>query len=179
VAPLLAGLVVWTAASSLGQAPHQLAYFNEVADGPDNGSRMISDSNVDWGQDLLSLRSFVEREGLGPIYLSYFGTADPVAYGIEYQALPGFGALQPPPSTVVPPDGRQVLAISLVNLQGIYLREHRDLYRWLDRRTPCARIGHSIYVYDLTADAEARQHLAELVLRASAGRSSVDSHGDQ
>jgi hypothetical protein len=176
---MLGGLVTWTATSTLSQAPHQLAYFNGLAGGPDNGCRLISDSNVDWGQDLPALRSFMEQNGLGRIYLSYFGTADPAGYGIDYQPLPGFGALQLPPSASVSPDGRQVLAISIVNLQGIYLREQRDLYRWLDHCTPIARIGHSIYVYDLTADADARHHLAELVLSDPARQASVNPHGDQ
>ena len=31
--------------------PHDLAYFNELAGGPENGWRYLSDSNIDWGQE--------------------------------------------------------------------------------------------------------------------------------
>ncbi|PID86362.1 MAG: hypothetical protein CSB13_03810, partial [Chloroflexi bacterium] len=37
---------------SLWSHPHYLAYFNQLAGGPDNGWRIAVDSNIDWGQDL-------------------------------------------------------------------------------------------------------------------------------
>ena len=54
----LAGLLValallWTAFSTLSVYPHQLAYFNELAGGPEEGHRHLLGSNLDWGQDLL------------------------------------------------------------------------------------------------------------------------------
>lgn len=46
-----------SAASSLRVYPHSLAYFNEMAGGPENGYRHMLGSNLDWGQDLLVIRS--------------------------------------------------------------------------------------------------------------------------
>ena len=46
--------VVFTGISSVRTAPHQLAYFNEIVGGPDRGYYYLSDSNLDWGQDLKS-----------------------------------------------------------------------------------------------------------------------------
>jgi len=37
-----------------------LAYFNKVIGGPDGGARYVVDSNLDWGQDLRRLGTFVE-----------------------------------------------------------------------------------------------------------------------
>ena len=37
-------------------APHDLAYFNELAGGPANGFKELADSNLDWGQDLKNLK---------------------------------------------------------------------------------------------------------------------------
>jgi hypothetical protein len=157
-------LVALTAASSLAVAPHQLAYFNEVIGGPSQGHRYLSDSNLDWGQDLKGLKAFMDREGIPVVYLSYFGTAEPAGWGITYQFLPGWVEnMQNPDLKVrVPPGARQILAISVVNLQGVYFEEKRDRFRWLRERTPLTTIGHSIYVYDLTKDAEAHQRLAEI-----------------
>jgi hypothetical protein len=63
----------------------------------------------------------------------------------------------------VPKNGRQILAISVVNLQGIYFGDQCYRYYWLqDYRKPLTTIGHSIYVYDLTNDANAHLHLAEI-----------------
>jgi hypothetical protein len=168
---LTAGLVslalVVNAGSSLKVAPHQLAYFNELVGGPGEGHRYLIDSNLDWGQDLKGLKAYVEREGLPMIYLSYFGTARPASYGIRYQRLPGFfDPLQQPPDDLLPPGmAREILAISVTTLEGMYLRD-RDLYRWLGQRTPVDRIGESIYVYDLTGDGDAHLRLAEVYRRA-------------
>lgn len=49
----LAGALLWTAASTLAVYPHQLAYFNELAGGPEDGYRHLLGSSFDWGQDLL------------------------------------------------------------------------------------------------------------------------------
>jgi hypothetical protein len=63
---------------------------------------------------------------------------------------------------VLPPGAeREVLAIGVTHLQGVYLPTP-DLYLWLRERTPVARIGYSIYVYDLTGDAGAHLHLARV-----------------
>jgi hypothetical protein len=154
-----------TTASSLSVAPHQLAYFNELIGGPDQGHRYLSDSNLDWGQDLKGLKSFMDREGVPVIYLSYFGTAPPAGWGIRYQFLPGWveNIQEPDLNERVPKNGRQILAISVVNLQGIYFGDQCYRYYWLqDYRKPLTTIGHSIYVYDLTNDANAHLHLAEI-----------------
>jgi hypothetical protein len=164
LAPLLLGVpAALTAASSLAVVPHQLAYFNEAAGGPDGGHRYLADTNIDWGQDLKGLKEYMDREGLSMVYLSYFGTAPPEAYGIRYQEAPSFEPVTWPPRPVerLPRDaGRQVLAVSLTNLQGVYLGEPGP-YRFFYEKSPRAKIGYSIWIYDLTGDADGRYHLAQ------------------
>lgn len=165
LALLLLGLsLALTGLSSLCAVPHQLAYFNELVGGPGEGYRYLSDSNVDWGQDLKGVKDYMEQEGLETIYLSYFGSAPPPYYGIRYQELPAPGKRQH--SSEVLPSGlpKEVLAISVVCLQGVWFEE-KDLYRWLYQRTPVAKIGYSIFVYDLTGDAEAHIRLGEVYLK--------------
>jgi hypothetical protein len=162
---LLGAAVSATALSSLRVAPHQLAYFNELVGGPGEGYRYLSDSNIDWGQALKGVRAYMDREGLPMIYLSYFGNVPPAVYGIRYQYAPAFGGLRGFPFSVFPDDlARRVLAISVLNLQGTWFREP-DLYHWLFRRTPVAKIGYAIFVYDLTSDAEAHVRLATVYLK--------------
>jgi hypothetical protein len=154
--------IALTVSSSLSVAPRQLAYFNELVGGPAQGHRYLADSNLDWGQDLKGLRAFLEREKVPMVYLSYFGTAPPEAYGIRSQYLPTFGQLGADTAEVLPADAaRELLVISVNNRLGIYLEDH-DLYRWLDTRTPLARIGYSTYVYDVSGDADAHRQLAEV-----------------
>jgi len=142
--------------------PHQLAYFNELVGGPEQGYHYLGDSNVDWGQNLKRVKAFMEREGVPIIYLSYFGTAPPGYYGIRYQYVPGSWPLEwPPPSDLVPAElRRKLLIISAVNLHEIF--SHDDpLFKWLQNRKPVARIGYSMFVYDLSGDLDALHQLGE------------------
>ena len=164
-APLL-----MTAISSFRIAPHQLAYFNELVGGPDQGYRYLSDSNLDWGQDLKGVKAYMEKEKLPIIYLSYFGTAPPSYYGIRYQYVPGSWPLEwPPPADKVPPNAaRKILAIGVYNLQDVS-NSYDPLFRWLWLREPVAKIGYSIFVYDLTNDPEGLAKLEETYSKVALG----------
>lgn len=159
---LVALALTFTAVSTLRVMPHQLAYFNELVGGPEQGYHYLGDSNVDWGQNLKRVKAFMEREGVPIIYLSYFGTAPPGYYGIRYQYVPGSWPLEwPPPSDLVPAElRRKLLIISAVNLHEIF--SHDDpLFKWLQNRKPVARIGYSMFVYDLSGDLDALHQLGE------------------
>jgi hypothetical protein len=158
---LLGAAAVLAAVSSLRVLPHDMAYFNELVGGPDKGDRYLADTNIDWGQDLKGLKEYMDREKLPMVYLAYVGTAPPEEYGIRYQEAPTFGAVTWPPkeSERLPDDARQVLAVSVTNLQGAYLLQPGP-YRPFYARPPKAKIGYSIWIYDLTGDAEAHEDLA-------------------
>jgi len=69
--------------------PNYVAYFNGIVD-PADGYRHLSDSSFDWGQELPSVKSYIDRKKLtGHLYLSYFGSASPIAYGIRAQLTNG------------------------------------------------------------------------------------------
>ena len=78
---LFANLTIW---------PDYLAFFNRVCGGPDQGYRYLLDSNLDWGQDLIGLRRFMEKNGIDRVHLAYFGRVKPEFYGIRYDHL-GYG----------------------------------------------------------------------------------------
>lgn len=142
-------LLVWLAVGTLSRLPDHLAYFNEIAGGPSHGYEVLVDSNLDWGQDLIGLRNYMEREGIKSVNLSYFGIVDPGAYGINYQPLPGYPRYiwrhnSFPPFLLRPAPG--VYAISATNLQGALFEIH-NMYAWFRNRTPDAVIGHSIFIY--------------------------------
>jgi hypothetical protein len=163
--------LVFAAISSLRIAPHQLAYFNEFVGGPDQGYRYLGDSNLDWGQDLKGVKAYMEKEKLPIIYLSYHGTAPPSYYGIRYQYVPGAWPLEwPPPVDRVPVEApRKILAISVYNLQDVSTA-YNPLFRWLWVRRPVAKIGYSIFVYDLTDDREGLMQLEQSYLKAGVPR---------
>jgi hypothetical protein len=138
-------LLLWYAAGTLRHHPHHLAFFNEAAGGPANGYRSLVDSNLDWGQDLPSLKRWVDANGVTNLKLAYFGSADPDYYGIHAERLPGH--LRPPHLAPRIHAG-DVVAISATHLQGLYLGEKaRELMQRFRGETPIGRAGHSILIY--------------------------------
>lgn len=133
--------------------PHYLAYFNEFAGGPPNGYKSLVDSNLDWGQDLKGLKTGLAEAGIdetAPLYLCYFGEADPRYYGIPHINLAGGYPYEP---QVSPLELRSpcYLAISATNLQGLFFPpELRDQYsELLKGATLVTTIGYSIFVYSV------------------------------
>jgi hypothetical protein len=99
---LAAGLMLAFVAESLLTWPNYLSYFNVLAGGPRNGYRHLVDSSLDWGQDLPGLKKWLQEQGLDaptapPVYLSYFGVADPDYYGICATRLPSVIEFKPHP----------------------------------------------------------------------------------
>ena len=121
--------VIWQFASLMTAFPYPIAYFNEIAGGPDNGYNILRDSNLDWGQGLKALKSYMAHNGIYTIKLNYFGTADPSYYNIDYEPMSEQDFKIP---------GRGVYAISAQNLYGI---------EWANRIKPAAKIAHSIFIY--------------------------------
>jgi len=141
-------LVLWLALSSFAAHPNTIAYFNELAPTPHYD--VLVDSNLDWGQGLKQLRSYLDENGIKRVSLSYFGTADPAAYGVAYDPLPRW----PPPrqTDFVPANPAPgVYAISASNLQGVLLDDPSAFDRFR-RRDPDAVVGGSILIYHVSAD---------------------------
>ncbi len=163
---LLAALVF----SAAKVNPHYLAYFNEAAGGAENGFKLLVDSNLDWGQDLKALGAYLKKEGGPAVYLAYFGTARPEHYGIRYIPFGlysdvGFKGGDENPC----PGERVLLAVSATNLQAVYYK-NKDFFGWLGGRKPVFKAGWSIFVYDLTADADARAKMADTFRRLNLPR---------
>ncbi len=137
-------LVAFQIASVASVYPDFLAYTSVWAGGRDRADRVLLDSSLDWGQGLLELRRFMSEEGVGRVRLSYFGSAMPSAYGIDYVPLPSFFRLQngedggPPPRFTV---------ISATTLHGLYLQGH-DPFASYRSRVPYRVLGHTLFVYD-------------------------------
>jgi len=144
---LLAVLLFWQAISVILIYPHFLAYFNELAGGPDQGYIYTVDSNLDWGQDLKRLRNWVKEQGIDKIYVDYFGGGD-AQYYLKEKFAPWSGSQGPEEF----PKGNY-LAISATFLQGGRGKpapgfdQPTDCYQWLNNYQPVAKIGYSIFVY--------------------------------
>ena len=131
-----------------------LSYFNGLVATRENGHRYLGDSNIDWGQGLKALAAEVKARGEPVIFLSYAGTARPEAYGIRFERLPGWGEFRELPPDRVDTNGVVLVAVSVSNLQGTYLRDP-GMYHWLLDRSPVSRTDDSIWLFDVTGDADA------------------------
>jgi hypothetical protein len=129
--------------------PHELSYFNPLVGGPEKGRKILSDSNVDWGLDLLRLKKELARRGISEPTVAYFG-GDNVSYRL---GLPDFSALP-----VV--HGNVVAISSFFEAAGPEFYAYHGFHelagamRRLQRRIATegrlvGRVGYSIHLYEL------------------------------
>ncbi len=137
-------LFIALAASTLAVSPHFLAYFNEFV-GPENGYKVLADSNLDWGQDLPALAQALDGR---PVNLSYFGQADPAYYGINATRLPGWPPPKIEPSFSPADPAPGLYAISASNFVGAQLDQPNTFAYFRDLK-PLTVINHSIFVFEV------------------------------
>jgi hypothetical protein len=132
-------LLMWGAASSASIYPHSVSYFNELAGGPLGGHRYLLDANIDWGQDLLRLKQWVETHPeRRPLFVLHTGFVNPRDLGIDSQ-WPGKRTkelhtdFQPDPGWY---------AVSVTEL----FEEHGH-YQYLVDYPRLDRIGYSMWVF--------------------------------
>lgn len=122
--PLLVLLLALQAYESFSIRPHYLAFFNRFSGGPALAYRHLVDSSLDWGQDLPGLAKRLEelktRELELPVYLSYFGTANPAHYGIQAASLPWIPRSRDPELWLPLKGG--LYCVSATMLQQVYSR---------------------------------------------------------
>ena len=135
VAAFLILLAALNAADTLRYAPGYLSYFTPFVR-PAESFRLLTDSNLDWGQGLLALKDYQRNHPDERILLSYFGSVDPQLYGIQSDFFGGQRRLS---GTVV---------VSATNLSGQYLAEP-EKYRWLLEQKPVKILDHSLYVFQV------------------------------
>lgn len=152
---IVAVCLVWNGWEAEQANPHEISYFNELAGSHSLGTLPLADSNLDWGQGLPALKVWMDSAGVDRVYLAFFGTDRPEAYGIGYRQLPGYGRVGPVNNVPIPTNAkRQIVAVSTNHLLGLFLNDP-ELYSWLRARTPVTKLDGSIYVFDLTDDPEA------------------------
>jgi hypothetical protein len=120
----IAVLLFWLVGESFSIWPNYLAYFNPIAGGPGHGYAHLVDSSLDWGQDLPALKTWIDDhssvvEGK-PLYLAYFGVADPKSYRVDAKPLPENHSTG---DQTFAPLRAGIYCISATTLQSVYARE--------------------------------------------------------
>jgi hypothetical protein len=130
---MLLGLLVLNAADVLRYAPGYLSYMN-ILIRPDTSYRLLSDSNVDWGQGLLALQKYQREHPDEQISLAYFGSVDPGVYNIQARPLE---------------EGERVtgtVVLGATQLSGQFLKDP-NAYRWLLAYGPPEILDGCLYVF--------------------------------
>jgi hypothetical protein len=159
---VLVVLLFWLLLETIFVAPHFLSYFNEFGGGTANGYRFVTDSNYDWGQDLLRLQSWVTAHPeVDKIAVDYFGGGSP-SYYLGGKEVNWWSSRGNPAN-----DGIHWLAVSINTLEGAMQplapgqnRKLEDSYAWLTALRPPKtgmgevpqpdyRAGTSIFIYHL------------------------------
>jgi len=86
--------------STIISFPHYLSYYNILAGGTNNGYKIATDSNHDWGQDIKRLGKWVSDNNIEKIYthlfsankLDYYLNDKNKWFNLEYDDLPPSGS---------------------------------------------------------------------------------------
>ncbi|MEQ9407778.1 MAG: glycosyltransferase family 39 protein [Fuerstiella sp.] len=129
--------------SSLSNYPHGLSYFNELIGGSANGWQHLDYSNVDWGQDLLLVKEWVnDHPDATPLYISSVGYLNPDLLGIPSEPLGWPGKSSEPGAVGQIRPGWYI--VSLTRL----VDPHEPIHVLIGEE-PVDRIGYSMHVFHI------------------------------
>jgi hypothetical protein len=142
-------IVLLHAVSSLRAFPNYLSYSNEIWGGPSRTYRVLTDSNVDWGQGLPAAKRYLETNAAAPCWLAYFGTVDPAYYELPCKLLPAhLAVVWDRPLDVIPPVIEGTVLVSATEMSGqLYGPEELNPYEQFRLARPVDCLAGSILVY--------------------------------
>jgi len=80
---LSAALLIVATIPAINNYPNFISYFNPFIHDQKDAILYLTDSNVDWGQDMKKLGYYMRENSIDKVNLSFFGTADPFYYGVQ------------------------------------------------------------------------------------------------
>jgi hypothetical protein len=122
-------LVIWNIVTCIRATPDFIPYFNELA--APYGSRILVDSDFDWGQDLKRLSSVLQQQKIDSVWISYEGTAN-----LKQQSLPYWRPLLPHQK----PSG-------WIAISEFEIKERPADFGWLEKYKPERIVGKTIRLY--------------------------------
>ncbi len=144
---VIMGLGLWYVVGTLHLFPYEIAFFNELVGGPENGYHYLIDSNIDWGQGYKALRRYLTAHpGPTPQIAYNFAFLSPRLYDIDAVILPPQGEAASFSSSFYPRPGRYV--ISITTLQAGWI-ESPDMYAWFREIAPTTNLGYTFFLYDI------------------------------
>jgi len=148
---VLVALMAFNVASSAPCFPAYFAHSNELWGGPSQTYRYLSDSNADWGQQLKTIRRYLEQRKIQDCWFVYFAdiVADYRYYGIPCKPLPTIASLWLQPLTDAPAAIDGTVLISASTLSGYEFGPGElNPYIQFQKLRPVAVIDYGVFVYD-------------------------------
>lgn len=115
--------------------PQYLSYFNQFAGGTKGGIKHLSDSNLDWNQNVGRFSQYLKKEKIESVYLSCYDVTSPTYYGIKFKDIPKIE----PVKGIVAMCAQQYLVSKIITTD----------YRWFINTPPTKIVDGTIYLWDL------------------------------
>jgi 4-amino-4-deoxy-L-arabinose transferase-like glycosyltransferase len=148
---VVGALLLLHAVSSFRTFPTYLAYANELWGGPAHTYRYLTDSNVDWAQQLKATKQYLDSRGVKECWFVYFGEgiADFKYYGIPCKPLPTVVTLWLNEPLEVPVSIDGPVLISAATLSGFEFGPGSlNPYEQFQHLAPSQVIQYGIFVFD-------------------------------
>lgn len=148
----VAALLLFHVVSSVRAFPvSYIPYSNELWGGPSQTYKYLSDSNVDWGQQMIATKKYVDAHGITSCWFAYFPESGIrySDYGIPCKTLPTPDTMWFGEQTDVPPVIAGPVFISASDLTGFEFGSNvLNPYRNFQGLHPSAFIEHGVFVFD-------------------------------
>ena len=144
-------LLVFQAVSVLKAFPAYVSYANEAFGGPANVHNYLSDSSSDWGQQLKSVKLYLDEHNIKNCWFTYFGqgVADYSYYGIPCKPLITADSLYFDSPHDIPPAIDGPILMSAGVLAGFEFGPGAlNPYEQFKKLKPVAVIDYGVFVYD-------------------------------
>ncbi len=128
-------ILVWYVLEAILIIPHNISYFNQLV-GSQNGWLYLSDTDVDWGQEVKGLANYMKEKNITSIY---FAPYLPEIYTRNYI------------KNYTLPSCTQKNGLYAVGASHLKFFESRECYKWLLEHKPVDRIGYSMFVWNITS----------------------------
>jgi len=159
------GLTIASLIESAAVFPHSLSFFN-IAVGSRNGHQYLLHTNVDFGQDLYLLKSFLDHQPDG-FNVAYYGFLHPNLIGIDADLPPS----DRDEDWRGPRPGKYAVSVNLLHGHTYPVRgsggqmfwPHQEQYTYFEHFEIDDFVGYSIAIFDLT-EAEIQSSRAALGL---------------
>ena len=148
---VVVSLLLFHVFSSVRSYPNYIAYSNELWGGPSQTYKHLTDSNVDWAQQLKSTKRYLDGRGIKECWFAYFGQGvlEPHYYGVPSKPLPTADSLWMNERIDVPPTIDGTVLVSAGVLSGFEFGPGAlNPYRQFQQLRPVAVIDDAVFVFE-------------------------------